>query len=101
MRFTTLAFVMVCSAMSVGCGSGNSVQTKAPPGFANGAQPAAPTPEAAITKLETPEDRATYLRQLGSDSSFEPSKHVEMLEKCAKEGNEEVAQLAKELLDRK
>jgi hypothetical protein len=101
MRYTSLAFIVVCSVVSIGCGSGNSVQTKAPPGFANGTQPAAPTPEAAITKLETPEDRATYLRQLGTDSTFEPQKHVEMLEKCAKESNEEVAGLAKELLERK
>jgi hypothetical protein len=100
MRHATFLAVVVSFAVSIGCGSGNSVQTKVPPGFKSGTQPAALTPEAAITKLETPEDRAIYLRQLSNDSSFEPQKHLEMLQKCAKEGNEEVASLAKELLER-
>jgi hypothetical protein len=101
MRQPTLAIVVICAAVSLGCGSNNSVQTKTPPGFAGGVQPAAAAPEAAIVKLETAEDRAIYLRQLGNDSSFEPQKHVEMLQKYAKDGNEEVASLAKELLERK
>jgi hypothetical protein len=101
MRSTTLVAAVICSAVSIGCGQSNGVQTKAPPGFANGVQPVAAAPEEAITKLETSEDRATYLRQLGSDSHFEPQKHVEMLEKYSKDGNEEVASLAKELLERK
>jgi hypothetical protein len=100
MKYETLALVVVCAAVFTGCGSGNGVQTKAPPGYANGTQPAAPTPEAAITKLETPEDRAMYLRQLKEDSSFEPQKHVEMLKKCASESDQDVAGLAKELLER-
>ncbi len=101
MKHATFLAIVVCSAVFIGCGSGNSVQTKVPPGFANGTRPATPAPEDAITKLETPEDRAQYLRQLGNDSTFEPQKHIAMLEKCAKESNEEVAGLAKELLDRK
>ena len=101
MRHATFLAMLVCSAVSIGCGSGNSVQTKAPPGFAKGTQPTALPPEDAISKFESPEDRAQYLRQLGIDSTFEPQKHVGMLEKCAKEDNEEVAGLAKELLERK
>jgi hypothetical protein len=101
MRHATLLAVVVCSAFVIGCGSGTPVQTKAPPGYANGTKPVPLPPEDAIVKLETPEDRATYLRQLSNDSSFEPQKHVAMLEKCAKESNEEVANLAKELLERK
>jgi hypothetical protein len=100
MRLSTLSAVIVCSAISLGCGQSNPVQTKAPPGFTKGV-PAPLPPEEAITKLETSEDRATYLRQLGGDSSFEPQKHAEMLEKYSKDGNEEVAALAKELLERK
>jgi hypothetical protein len=101
MKSSAFLVVVICSAVSIGCGQSNPVQTKAPPGFGNGAPPVAPAPEEAITKLETPEDRATYLRQLGTDSSFEPQKHVQMLEKYSKDGNEEVATLAKELLERK
>ena len=100
MKSPTLLAVVICSAVSIGCGQSNPVQTKAPPGFSKGV-PATPTPEDAIKKLETSEDRVTYLRQLGTDSTFEPQKHVEMLEKYSKDGNEEVAALAKELLERK
>jgi hypothetical protein len=91
--------VAIFSAVSAGCGS-SVPQTSVPTGYKNG-QPAVPSPEDAITKLETPEDRATYLRQLSNDSNFEPQKHVAMLEKCAKESNEEVATAAKDLLERK
>jgi hypothetical protein len=99
MRHSMVLAVAIFSAVSAGCGS-SVPQTSVPTGYKNG-QPAVPTPEEAIAKLETPEDRATYLRQLGSDSSFEPQKHVALLEKCAKESNEEVATAAKELLERK
>jgi hypothetical protein len=90
---------VVLSAVSVGCGS-SVPQTSVPTGYKNGA-PTVLTPEQAIAKLETPEDRAQYLRQLGSDSTFEPQQHLPMLEKCAKESNEEVAGVAKKLLERK
>ncbi|HEV8001445.1 MAG TPA: hypothetical protein VGP63_16270 [Planctomycetaceae bacterium] len=101
MRSSTLLAVVICSAVSIGCGQSNPVQTKAPPGFANGVQPVAAAPEEAIIKLETPEDRVIYLRQLGTDKTFEPQKHAEMLETYSKDGNEEVASAAKELLERK
>jgi hypothetical protein len=90
---------VVVSAGSIGCGS-SVPQTSVPTGYKNGV-PQVLTPEEAITKLESPEDRARYLRQLGSDSTFEPQKHLAMLENCAKESNEEVAGVAKELLERK
>jgi hypothetical protein len=99
MRHAMVLAVAISSAVSIGCGS-SVPQTSVPTGYKNG-QPTVPTPEEAIAKLETPEDRATYLRQLGTDSSFEPQKHVGMLEKCAKESNEDVATAAKELLERK
>jgi hypothetical protein len=99
MKYVAVGLVVVCSAIVVGCGS-NGVQTKAPPGFANGVQPATPSPEVAIAKLETPEDRAAYLRQLKEDNTFEPQKHTDMLKKCASESDQEVAAVAKELLER-
>jgi hypothetical protein len=99
MKHVMLCTVVLCS-VAIGCSRGNGVQTKVPPGFANGVQPVAPAPEVTITKLETSEERAQYLRNLKEDSSFEPQKHAEMLQKYSKDGNEEVAAIAKELLER-
>jgi hypothetical protein len=98
-RHRVLLAVAVFSAVSIGCGS-SVPQTSHPTSRKNGPS-ATSTPEDTITKLETPEDRAIYLRQLGADSTFEPQKHAAMLEKYAKDGNEEVAAVAKELLERK
>ncbi len=95
-----LLAVVIFAAISIGCGQSNGVQTKAPPGFVKGV-PAALEPEDAIQKLETPEDRAIYLRQLSGDKNFEPQKHAQMLEKYSQDGNEEVASVAKEMLERK
>jgi hypothetical protein len=100
MKPAALAWVVLCSAVSLGCGSHSSAQTSVPSGFPNGVQPVALSPEATITKIETPEDRAIYLRQLKNDSNFEPQKHLEMLKKCANDSNQEVAEAAKELLER-
>ncbi len=58
-------------------------------------------PEEAITKLETSEDRVIYLHQLGKDSTFEPQKHAEMLQKYSNDADPEVATAAKDLLDGK
>jgi hypothetical protein len=91
--------VLICSA-AIGCSRSNGVMTKVPPGFPNGTQPVAPAPEVTITKLETAEERAQYLRKLKEDSTFDPQKHVELLQKYAKDSNEEVASAAKELLER-
>ena len=99
MRQALVLTAVVLSWVSIGCGT-SVPQTSIPTGYKNGT-PSVPAPEEAIAKLETPEDRAQYLRQLGSDSTFEPQNHVAMLEKCAKESNEEVATVAKELLERK
>jgi hypothetical protein len=84
----------------VGCGSGTSAQTISPPKNHRGeAKPM--EPEIAITKLETGEDRVTYLHQLAKDSTFEPQKHAEMLQKYSSDSDPDVATAAKELLDRK
>jgi len=94
--------VVVSSAFAVGCGSGSSAQTINPPkNHEKRGQVVAPSPEAAITKLETSEERVTYLHQLGKDSTFEPQQHAEMLQKYASGSDQEVASAAKELLDRK
>jgi hypothetical protein len=54
-----------------------------------------------ITKLETSQERANYLRELGRDSAFEPQKHVEMLQQFTNDSDRDVAIAAQELLDRK
>ena len=96
-----LVAIVIGSALAVGCGSGNVEQSKAPPGYPAGkTQPAPLEPEVAITKLETSEERVTYLRQLANDSTFVPQQHVAMLQKYAGDKDEEVAGTAKELLDR-
>jgi hypothetical protein len=96
-----LVLVVVCSAFAIGCGSGSSAQTISPPkNHESRGQVTAPTPEAAITKLETSEDRVIYLQQLGKDSTFEPQKHADMLQKYASDSDQDVATAAKELLDR-
>ncbi len=99
MKSLPLALVVLCS-VSLGCGQSTPVMTKAPPGYPGGATPAPPAPEVAITKLETPEDKAQYLRQLANDASFKPEQHADLLKKCAADGNEELASAAKQLLDR-
>jgi hypothetical protein len=97
---TAIVVVFIWSAIEVGCNSHTVPQSKAPRGRAAGAQVSASAPEVVITKLETSEDRATYLGELANDSSFEPQKHVEMLKKYSNDANEEVAGKAKDLLAR-
>jgi hypothetical protein len=97
-----LVLVVVCSAFAIGCGSGSSAQTVNPPkGYEKRGQAVPLSPEDSIAKLETPEDRVTYLHQLGKDSTFEPQKHADMLQKYARDSDQDVASAAKELLDRK
>ena len=95
-----LMSIVLCSAFSIGCGGASGgVQSVTPPGYAQGAQPQL-TPEVTITKFETPEERAIYLRELSKDSNFQPQQHTAMLQKYSGDANEEVASLAKELLER-
>jgi hypothetical protein len=42
-----------------------------------------------------------FLHQLAKDSTFDPQKHAEMLQKYSNDGNPEVASAAKDLLDGK
>jgi hypothetical protein len=101
MKRVTLLKIAVCSALAIGCSSASSEQVKTPP---KGRPPGTPVPivvpETAITKLETSDEKVTYLHQLGKDASFDPSKHSEMLQKYAGDPDQQVASAAKELLDR-
>ena len=99
MQRICMVTLVVLSGFVVGCGS-SSTETHKPPANARAGEAVAPEPELAITKLETPEEQIQYLRQLGQDSQFDPHKHVDMLKKYASDKNEEVAVVARELLDR-
>jgi hypothetical protein len=97
---TVFVFAAI-SAFATGCGShGPEQQSKKPPGYPQGTQLVVLEPETAISKLETSDERATYLSQLANDSKFDPKEHVPMLEKYAGDANQEVAGKAKELLTR-
>jgi hypothetical protein len=100
MKHAALIGLMVCSAFTIGCGSGSSAQTIKPPkGHEKRGTAVALAPEDAITKLETSEERVTYLHQLKNDPTFEPKKHTELLQKYAGDADPDVATAAKELLD--
>ena len=91
-----------CAAL-VGCSRQTAPSLQPPKGaqqkVASTQPPAAP--EVVITKLETSQERANYLRELGRDSAFEPQKHVEMLQQFTNDSDRDVAIAAQELLDRK
>ncbi len=101
MKFPLFVLAITASAFALGCGSSvKSQQTKTPPGYAKGAPSPTAAPEAVITKLETTEDRAAYLAELGNDSTFDPKQHTAMLEKYAADADQEVASKARALLER-
>ncbi len=57
-------------------------------------------PEMKIQQMHTPQDRANYLKSLAKDSSFDPKKHVHFLEGQRRFQIPDVANAAKDLLDR-
>lgn len=102
MKRAALVLVVVSSAFAAGCSSGTSAQTINPPkGHEQRGQAVALPPEEAIAKLETSDERVTYLHQLGKDPTFDPQKHAEMLQKYSSGADPEVATAAKDLLDGK
>jgi hypothetical protein len=96
------ALLLLAGAICVGC-SREPAPLLQP---AKGAQPnlagaeALASPEVVISRLETSEDRANYLRELGRDKSFDPQKHADFLKKFTSDPDQEVALAAQELLDR-
>ncbi len=100
MKPILLALVVVVSAAITGCGSKVALQTKVPPGRKGNPSPPAAAPEAVMTKIETNEDRAAYLAELGRDANFDPKQHVAMLQKYSNDPDQVVAEKAKELLER-
>ena len=89
----------------VGCGSGPKGSGAADPKALGMTAPpkmgqVGAIPEAEIQKFKNPQDKVNYLRGLDTDSNFDPKKHTEMLEKYSKDPNPDVAQAAKDLLDK-
>ncbi len=62
-------------------------------GFAN-------APEIKFQQIHLPQDKANYLKSLAKDSNFVPKDHVPFLEQQAKDPDPDVANAAKDLLDR-
>jgi hypothetical protein len=58
------------------------------------------SPEMKINELHTPQQRATFLQDLGNDSTFNPKLHKDMLEKYSKDADTDTAAAAKALLER-
>jgi len=58
------------------------------------------SPEMKIQEMHTPQDKTNYLKSLAKDSTFEPKNHVPFLEEQAKDADADVANAAKDLLDR-
>ena len=99
-----VAVSALCLISVVGCGSGSKGSGAVDPASL-GMKEAPPhmgaalgnSPELEMMKLKTPQDKATYLRNLASDPNFDPKKHTEMLEKYSKDSDADIAQAAKDL----
>lgn len=97
----------ICCAIVTGCNSGTPTAEKE---TTPAAQPAGGppkmggvlggSPESKIAKMKTPKEKAEYLRQLDSDSKFDPKMHMSMLETYSKDKDSSVAEAAKALLDK-
>ena len=105
MKRSVFVLVAVCSVLVIGCSRGNE------PLKFHGAESAAartPTPnqqaqlspEFVISHMESPEETASYLKELQKDAKFDPKQHVDMLKQYASDSNPQVAAAAKELADR-
>jgi hypothetical protein len=105
--FVFVGIAAVCTALLAGCGSkapssGQALQPsdlgakewpKMGQAFAN-------SPEIKMQQMHYPQDKANYLKSLAKDSNFDPKMHVPFLEAQAKDSDTDVANAAKDLLDR-
>jgi hypothetical protein len=105
-RFLVAASAL-CLMFAVGCGSGSKGSGAVDPASLGlkgeiphmGAS-LSKMPELEMMKLKSPQDKANYLRNLDKDPEFDPKKHTEMLDKYSKDTDADVAQAAKDLLDK-
>jgi hypothetical protein len=97
--------VAVCSVLAIGCSRGNDPlkwhaaegKVTPPP---TPTQERQMTPEFVISHMESPEETASYLKELAKDSKFDPKQHADMLKQYAGDSNPQVAAAAKELAER-
>jgi hypothetical protein len=105
--FVFVGTTALCAALLVGCGSKQPASSSAlkpsdlgAKDFPKMGQSFANAPEMKILQLKSPQDRANYLKSLAKDSNFDPKSHVGFLEQQAKDPDQDVANAAKDLLDR-
>jgi hypothetical protein len=94
-----LIFVIGCGSGSKGSGAVDpaSLGMKEPPHMGAALSN---SPELEMMKLKTPQDKTNYLRNLVNSPDFDAKKHTEMLEKYSKDSDADLAQAAKDLLDK-
>jgi hypothetical protein len=105
--FVFVGIAALCAALSAGCGSKTPSSAGALKASDLGAkewpkmgQAFANSPELKIQQIHSPQDKANYLKSLATDSNFVPKDHVTMLEQQVKDSDPDVANAAKDLLDR-
>ena len=105
--FVFVGIAALCAALSAGCGSKTPSSSGALKPSDLGAkewhgmgESFANAPEIKIQQLHSPQDKTNYLKSLAKDSSFDPKNHVPFLEEQAKDADADVANAAKDLLDR-
>jgi hypothetical protein len=57
-------------------------------------------PEMEMMRFRTSQEKTNYLRNLDKDPTFDPKKHTDMLETYSKDNDADLAQAAKDLLDK-
>jgi hypothetical protein len=104
--FVFVGIAALCVAFLAGCGSKSSTSGPSrlldPDGkpWPTPAEALANAPETKIRQFPNPQDRANYLKSLPKDRNFDPKMHVPFLEEQAKDSDPDVANAAKDLLDR-
>jgi hypothetical protein len=90
-------------ALLAGCGKGSSAPYQPDPAvkdFPKMGRAVGNSPEMKIAGLKTSQQKATFLQDRASDSTFDPKLHKDMLEKYSKDPDADVAAAAKALLDK-
>jgi hypothetical protein len=105
--FVFVGIAALCAALSAGCGSKQpSSGTALKPSdlgakdFPKMGAAFSNAPEMKILQIHSPQDKANYLKSLATDSSFVAKDHVSFLEQQAKDPDPDVANAAKDLLDK-
>ena len=90
-----------CLAFAAGCGGSSKPPSYVPPGikdFPKMGEAFQKSPENRMRSMQTPQEKAALLNELSRDPNFDPKLHTAILEKCSKDPDPELSQIAKELL---